>query len=99
MNGGGTKQTSAATGGSQTAGGKTALINSKTATTKADGSFGQGGDGLFGTDGGGMGGGVYVGAGGGGSGYINDSKVSNGSMKNGVNSGDGKALITWMPVL
>jgi len=105
LNGGGTKQTSAATGGSQTAGGKTALINDKTATTKADGSFGQGGYGLVGTDGGGMGGGgwyggggcVYVGAGGGGSGYINTSKITNGSMQNGVQHGDGKAVISWHP--
>ncbi len=107
LNGGGTKQTSAATGGTQSAGGITALINNQTATTKANGSFGQGGYAMAGTDAGGCGGGgwyggggcLYVGAGGGGSGYINDSKVSNGSMKNGVNSGDGKALITWMPVL
>ena len=107
LSGGGTKQTSAATGGTQSAGGTTALINNQTATTKANGSFGQGGYAMAGTDAGGCGGGgwyggggcLYVGAGGGGSGYINDSKVSNGSMKNGVNSGDGKALITWMPVL
>ena len=37
--------------------------------------------------------------GGGGSGYINTSLVKNGSMQTGVQTGNGKALITWMPVL
>ena len=84
-------------GGTQTAGG--AGYN--------NGSFGRGGDAATsGTESGGSGGGGWYGgggstnsanSGGGGSGYIGG--VSNGSMKNGVNSGDGKALITWMPVL
>ena len=60
---------------------------------------------------GGAGGGYYAGfsnqktgyasnaCGGGGSGHINTSKISSGSMSNGIQSGNGKALITWMPVL
>ena len=37
--------------------------------------------------------------GGGGSGYLNTSKITNSSTTVGVQSGAGKALITWMPVL
>ena len=67
----------------------------------ASGAFGQGGQGDhggFGRAGGGGGGGLYGGGGGadggsgGGSGYIGG--VSNGSMQNGVRSGDGYAKIT-----
>ena len=35
----------------------------------------------------------------GGSGYVNTSQLTNTSMQSGVRSGNGYALITWMPVL
>jgi hypothetical protein len=38
-------------------------------------------------------------SGSGGSGHINTSYIYNGTMSNGVQSGNGKALITWMPLL
>ena len=67
-------------------------------------SFGKGQDVTIEKDDGGGGGGWYGGftesadkSGGGGSGYIGG--VSNGSTTNGVQSGNGKALISWMPVL
>ena len=60
-------------------------------------------------DSGGAGGGGWYGGGstfifwstggGGGSGYINTSLVQNASMETGIWLGNGKALITWMPVL
>ena len=70
-------------------------------------AFGQGAighvDGDFGGNGGGgwYGGGAaaFIGGGAGGSGYINTSLVKNGSMQTGVQTGNGKALVTWMPVL
>ena len=78
-----------------------------------DGTFGKGGDVPIGPvtimDSGGAGGGGWYGggstfiywtaSGGGGSGYINTSLVQNASMETGIWLGDGKALITWMPVL
>jgi hypothetical protein len=99
-----------ATGGTQTAGG---TFTGKIYTNQVvvSGSFGQGGYSTCTssqpTDTGGSGGGgwyggggtPYSGCGGGGSGHINTSKISSGSMSNGIQSGNGKALITWMPVL
>ena len=90
-------------GGTQTAGGAGGNA----------GSFGKGGDmpltGENDYDSGGAGGGGWYGggssyfapggSGGGGSGYINTSLVKNGSMQTGVQTGNGKALITWMPVI
>ncbi len=38
-------------------------------------------------------------SGSGGTGHINTSYISNATMSNGVQSGNGKALITWMPVI
>ena len=69
------------------------------------GSFGQGGEIADSNMGSGGGGGYYGGgsavqygsAAGGGSGYIGG--VTNGSTTAGVQSGNGKALVTWMPVL
>ena len=90
-------------GGSQTAGGAggTSSDDDGDDFTVDAGSFGKGGDGwagAFGADGGGGGGGLYGGGGGanggggGGSGYIGG--VANGSMQNGVRSGNGYAKIT-----
>jgi len=99
LNNTGTYQLEAATGGTQTAGGKTASTTID--GIKVDGSFGQGGYGYSGTDAGGFGGGgwyggggsVYVGGGGGGSGHLN-SILTNSFMQSGVQSGDGYAKIT-----
>ena len=87
------------TGGTQTSGG----------TGENPGSFGQGALDRNGTDGSAGGGGGWYGGGshnyrircgaGGGSGYINTSKITNGSMKSGINLASGKALITWHPAL
>ena len=93
-----------ATGGTQTRGGTS--VKTSSTDTIIHGSFGQGGYGYSTSNdyGGGGGGGWYGGggvplyrAGGGGSGYIGG--VSNGYTAAGVQSGTGKALITWMPVL
>jgi hypothetical protein len=85
------------TGGTQTNGG----------TGTFNGSFGQGANYQSGTDGcAGGGGGWYGGAGpewrqpggaGGGSGYINQTYISNGNMLNGIKSGSGSAIISWHP--
>ena len=71
------------------------------------GSFGKGGDARNQSNSEGAGGGGWYGGGsaytsqdgggGGGSGYIGG--ISNGSMLTGIQEGNGKALITWMPVL
>ena len=106
-NGGGTNGGNSnynATGGTQTKGGTS--VKTSSTDTIINGSFGQGGYGYSTSNdyGGGGGGGWYGGggvpvsrAGGGGSGYIGG--VTNGSTTSGVQSGNGKALITWMPVL
>ena len=67
-------------------------------------AFGKGQDVAIGKDDGGGGGGWYGGttegadkSGGGGSGYIGG--VTNGSTISGVQSGNGKAVITWIPAL
>ena len=72
--------------------------------TSAGGSFGMEGNG--GGGGGWYGGYSYQGTGnnsnaggGGGSGYLNTSRITNSSTTAGVQTGNGKALITWMPVL
>ena len=85
------------TGGTQTAGG----------TGGNSGVFGRGADSWTdGQDAGGGGGGGWYGGGssknnsspgGGGSGYIGG--VSNGFMQNGIQSGNGKAVITWHPAI
>ena len=85
------------TGGTQTAGG----------TGGNTGIFGRGADSWSdGKDAGGGGGGGWYGGGssqnnsspgGGGSGYIGG--VANGFMQNGVQSGHGKAVITWHPAI
>ena len=92
----------AGTGGTQSIGGCAKGSNKE---AESYGSFGLGGyipELNVGSAGGG--GGWYGGGGsydndggGGGSGYIGG--VSNGFMQNGVQSGNGRALITWMPVL
>ena len=95
-----------ATGGTQNSGG-TFPGNLGDSQTIVNGSFGLGGYSQRGTDyGGGGGGGWYggggtpfSGCGGGGSGHINTSKITNGSMQSGVREGTGCAKITWMPVL
>ena len=97
-------------GGTQTAGGAAGKCNIDEdwdTERSGAGSYGQGGYGTAGSgqmvgSAGGGGGGYYGGsggcsqwahaAGGGGSGYIDG--VSNGSMNNGIQSGDGKAKIT-----
>ena len=98
-------QLEAATGGTQTAGGKTASTTFDINGIKVDGSFGQGGYGYSGTDAGGIGGGgwyggggsVYVGGGGGGSGYLGSNLISGTSgMNNGVRLGNGYARITFI---
>ena len=84
-------------GGTQVSGG--------TSLDAIAGSFGQGGEIANSSMGSGGGGGWYGGgsavmygsSAGGGSGYIGG--VTNGSTTSGVQSGNGKALITWMPVL
>lgn len=84
----GKNSVSTVTGGTQTAGGKSATIHSSSGTSKIyDGAFGIGGYSLDG-DGGGSGGAGYYGGGassygfggGGGSGYIGNSLLSNKSM-------------------
>ena len=99
-----------ATGGTQSSGG-TFSENIYSQQVVVNGSFGQGGysyvQGASVNDAGGGGGGGWYGGGGtpksgcggGGSGHINTNKIKNGSMQNGKQSGNGKALITWMPVL
>lgn len=92
--------TTTAGGGSQTSGGNRGTNSSSPTDRCSAGTFGQGGSGLSSGDsgvggGGGWfgGGGVnYAGGAGGGSGYTGG--VSNGSMRNGVQSGNGKAKIT-----
>ena len=94
-----------ATGGTQSSGGT--FPGNLSGQVIVNGSFGQGGYGSLNDDrGGGGGGGWYggggtpfSGCGGGGSGHINTSKITNGSMQSGIQEGNGKALITWMPVL
>ena len=104
--------TKAPTGGTQTSGG---TAGESTEGKAYAGSFGQGGHGTLqakpmsdaGGGGGGGGGGwyggggqTYAGTGGGGSGHLGSSLISGTTgMQSGVNSGNGKALITWMPVL
>ena len=92
------------TGGTQSSGGT--FTGNISGQTVVNGSFGKGGHAIDakndpGGDGGGGwyggGGTPYSGCGGGGSGYIGG--VSNGSTTSGVQSGHGKALITWMPLL
>ena len=101
-------------GGTQTKGGLGETIKNKNASSVKDrvgdasGTFGAGGlynESNSDSHGAGGGGGWYGGgagyasgqAAGGGSGYIGG--VTNGSTTAGVQSGNGKALITWMPVL
>jgi hypothetical protein len=102
--------TKAPTGGTQTSGGTAGESSEGIAYS---GSFGQGGHGTLqakpmqDAGGGGGGGGwyggggqTYAGAGGGGSGHLGSSLISGtAGMQSGVNSGNGKALVTWMPVL
>ena len=84
-------------GGTQVSGG--------TSLDAIAGSFGQGGEIANSSMGSGGGGGWYGGgsavmygsSAGGGSGYIGG--VSNGFMQNGVQSGNGKAVISWHPAL
>lgn len=95
-----------ATGGSQTAAGVNGIHywHNKFVTITEPG-FGQGGglydDSNYGGGGGsgwyGGGGYPYAGSGAGGSGYIGG--VINGITTAGVQTGNGKAVITWMPVL
>ena len=98
--------TQRATGGSQTGPGKNGSYSGYPATTTVNTpGFGQGGGCNYnGNHGGGGGGGYYggggypwAGSGAGGSGYIGG--VSSGSMQNGVQSGHGKAVITWHPMI
>jgi len=101
-------------GGTQNNGGLGETIRNKNETNAqarvgdASGTFGAGGlynENNVDAHGAGGGGGWYGGgagyasgqAAGGGSGYIGG--VSNGSTTNGVQTGNGRALITWMPVL
>lgn len=102
---GGKRYGNPGTGGTQTSGGKGGSNNGR------DGSFGLGGSNITGSNsGGGGGGGGYYGGGaggndnpnyddrddsggGGGSGYIGG--VKNGTMESGVNSGNGKAVISY----
>ena len=94
----------APTGGTQDAAG---ITYSYSGATIIQAAFGQGAighvDGDFGGNGGGgwYGGGAaaFIGGGAGGSGRINSSIIINGNMQSGIKTGDGSALITWMPVL
>jgi hypothetical protein len=96
--------TQAPTGGTQDAGGTTYYYQGG---SKIEASFGQGAIGYVGEDCGGNGGGgwygggaaTFIGGGAGGSGHINSSVIINGNVQTGVQSGNGKAQITWMPVL
>ena len=94
-----------ASGGTQSAGGAASCWNGGSGVCGTDGSLGQGGTGANWNSfsGGGGGGGYYGGGGssnwagggggGGGSGYTGG--VTNGSMQNGVQSGNGQVVITW----
>lgn len=98
-------------GGTQSAGGKSVewlpLNGAKTGNVVVDGSFGQGGYGYTtqevgydpGPGGGWYGGGgcAYAGGSGGGSGHINETYITNGTMENGVREGTGYATITYVP--
>ena len=103
-NGTGYGDIKAPTGGSQEAAG---ITYSYSGATIIQATFGQGAIGHIAEDFGGNGGGgwfgggaaAHIGGGAGGSGYINTSLVKNGSMQTGVQTGNGKALVTWMPVL
>ena len=101
------------TGGTQTSGGtfSGSAYSSNNGRVIVNGSFGQGGYSYVPMstylDSGGCGGGGWYGGGGtpvsgcggGGSGHINTNKITNGSTQSGIQEGNGKALITWMPVL
>ena len=97
--------TQRATGGSQTGPGVNGRYSNQSYTVVNTPGFGQGGGAnSSGNHGGGGGGGWYggggypwAGSGAGGSGYIGG--VSNGTMQNGVQSGNGKAVISWHPAL
>lgn len=89
-------------GGTQSAGGNgNNGTNSNSSTTNGKGSFGQGGSYRSGGSASGGGGGLYGGGygffgkgGGGGSGYIGG--VTNGATENGIQTGNGKAKITFI---
>ena len=97
-------ETKAPTGGTQDAAG---ITYSYSGATIIQAAFGQGAIGHVNGDFGGNGGGgwygggaaAYIGGGAGGSGRINSSIIINGNMQSGIKTGDGSALITWMPVL
>ena len=97
--------TQRATGGYQTGPGVNGSYSNQSYTVVNTPGFGQGGGAnSSGNHGGGGGGGWYggggypwAGSGAGGSGYIGG--VTNGATTAGVQTGNGKAVITWMPVL
>ena len=92
-------------GGTQTSAGLSILCPFNTSRTIGQsGNFGLGGSGSDSDGGAGGGAGWYGGGGasvwggaGGGSGYIGG--VANGFMQNGVQSGNGKAVISWHPAI
>jgi hypothetical protein len=89
-------QNSGGAGGVSGIFGKGADVPVPPSGTQNPDSGGAGGGGWYG------GGSTYDlvgGCGGGGSGYVNTSQLTNTSMQSGVRSGNGYALITWMPVL
>jgi len=102
---GGSDQTgNVGSGGTQSSGGTTDYITYGVGySSRVNGSFGQGGygelNGDYGEQGGGGwyggGGASYAGASGGGSSYYNKDKITQFAYKNGVNGGNGRAIISW----
>lgn len=93
-------------GGNQSAGGITDIVQNKAYSFHTNGTFGMGGYGYsgdtthdYGAQGGGGwyggGGASYSGAAGGGSGYYKQGLITNFTYKNGVREGNGFAIISW----
>lgn len=94
-------------GGNQSAGGITDIVQNKAYSFHTNGTFGMGGYGYldntthdYGAQGGGGwyggGGASYAGAAGGGSSYYKQDTITNFTYKNGVREGNGFAIITWV---